>query len=134
MTCAAYLGTFDPITLGHVDIINRASTVFTRVVVGAFSQPQNKKPFFSIEKRVAFLEETCRAFQNVEIHSFSGLAVNFATRIGATVLIRGVRTQADFVYEMQMSGLNRSLQSSIETVFFPTKPEFGFISSSLVKE
>lgn len=134
MTCAVYLGTFDPITLGHVDIICRASQVFHRVVVGAFSQPQSKKPLFPIETRLAFLREACREFQHVEIQSFSGLAVNFARQVGATVLVRGLRTEADFVYEMQMAGINRALEAGIETVFFPTQHELSFISSSLVKE
>lgn len=134
MTCAVYLGTFDPVTLGHVDIICRASSVFQRVVVGAFSQAQNKQPYFSIEKRLGFLREACVSFQNVEIQHFSGLAIHFAKQVGATVLVRGLRTEADFVYEMQMAGVNRALQEGIETIFFPTQHEFSFISSSLVKE
>jgi pantetheine-phosphate adenylyltransferase len=134
MTCAVYLGTFDPVTLGHLDIIRRASDVFQRVVVGAFSQVQSKNPHFSIETRLGFLEEACRSLQNVEIQAFSGLAVNFAKQVGATVLVRGLRTEADFVYEMQMAGVNRSLQAGIETIFFPTLHELSFISSSLVKE
>lgn len=134
MTCAVYLGTFDPVTLGHVDIIYRASKVFHRVVVGAFSQPKSKNPLFSIETRLAFLREACREFPRVEIHAFSGLAVNFAAQVGASVLVRGLRTEADFVYEMQMAGINRALEAGIETVFFPTQHELSFISSSLVKE
>ena len=130
---AAYLGTFDPITLGHFDIISRAATIFHTLYIGIGTNKE-KKNFFSVAERMAIIHDVCRNLPNVKVKAFSGLAVDFAKAVDASVLVRGLRTEADFVYELQMAMMNRTLDMAIDTVFVPTRQDLSHVSSSLVKE
>lgn len=130
---AAYLGTFDPLTLGHFDIIKRASKLFEQLIVGIGQNPA-KNSCFSFDERLSMTKGVCQDLPNVKVHTFSGLAVDFAKFHKADVLIRGLRTEADFAYEMQMNAMNQVLNNKIESVFIPTRQELSHISSTLVKE
>lgn len=132
-TTAAYAGSFDPVTHGHLDVIQRAAKLFERVIVGVGTARQ-KQPLFSAEERVQMIVESCRKLTNVTAVIFDGLAVDFARSHDATCLVRGLRTEVDFTYETQMALMNRTLERKLETIFIPTAQEFGHISSSLVKE
>ncbi len=130
---ALYAGSFDPVTLGHMDIIVRASKIFDRVVIGIGHNP--KKPgLFSVEERTELLRSACKGLKNVSIKSFSGLTAEFATQEKCTVLIRGLRDAQDFGYEMQMAHMNHHLANKIDTIFMPCMQQYSNISSSLVKE
>jgi pantetheine-phosphate adenylyltransferase len=125
-------GTFDPVTNGHLDIIERAARRFDALVVGVLDNP-GKQPLFSVEERVALLKEVTHPFPNVEVDAFSGLLVDYAGRRGADVVVKGLRALTDFEYEIQMAQMNHSL-SGLETLFITTAPQWSFLSSSLVKE
>jgi pantetheine-phosphate adenylyltransferase len=130
---AVFTGSFDPITLGHEDVIRRASQLFDRVVVGV-GVANGKNPLFTVEQRVDLLREVCQDLPQVEICSFSGLSVAFAKSKQAKVLVRGIRSTSDYAYEVQMALMNRAMAPEIETIFIPTCPEYSHISSSLAKE
>ena len=130
---AIYPGSFDPITLGHLDIITRSSKLYEKVVVVVSRNP-TKSPMFSVEERIAQIRKTTQHLENVEVDSFDGLTVNYARRSGAKVLLRGLRVLSDFEKELQMAHTNKTLSDEIETVFLATSTEYGFLSSSLVKE
>ena len=130
---AIYPGSFDPITLGHLDIIERSSKLFATVIVAVLSNP-SKTPLFSIEQRVVQITECTQHLVNVEIDSFSGLTVEYARLRQAGVLLRGLRVLSDFEKELQMAHTNKTLWSEIETVFLATTKEYSFLSSSVVKE
>jgi pantetheine-phosphate adenylyltransferase len=133
MIVAAYLGSFDPMTLGHLDIITRVSKIFDRVIVGINKQGA-KVHCFSEAERFTQVQATCLGIANVEVEIFGGLAIDFARQRNVTVLVRGLRTEADYVYEMQMAMMNRTLDAHLETVFIPTKQSLSHVSSSLVRE
>ncbi len=130
---AAYSGTFDPITFGHTDIIERASRMFPRVVVAVSLNP-GKNPRFSIEERVELIQKSVKHLKNVEVKAFDGLVVDFARDHGVTVLVRGVRSVGNFDYEKQMAVMNRDLYSKLDTVMLVPSPEHAHLSSSLVRE
>ncbi|ELR97117.1 pantetheine-phosphate adenylyltransferase [Gloeocapsa sp. PCC 73106] len=130
---AIYPGSFDPITLGHLDIIERSSKLFEKVIVAVLSNP-GKKALFSTEQRVAQIQECTQHFPNVEVDSFSGLTVEYAKLRQAGVLLRGLRVLSDFEKELQMAHTNKTLWEEIETVFLATTKEYSFLSSSVVKE
>jgi pantetheine-phosphate adenylyltransferase len=130
---AAYSGTFDPITYGHYDIIKRASKMFPKLIVAVGSNIA-KSPKFTLEERVELIRKVVRRLENVEVQGFSGLIVDFAHEHGVTVLVRGVRTTADFDYEKQMAVMNRDLYSKLDTVIMNPSPEYAHLSSSLVRE
>ena len=130
---AAYSGTFDPITFGHTDIIERASRMFPRVIVAVGLNPA-KNPRFSIEERVALIRASVRKLKNVQVKPFSGLVVDFAREHGVSVLVRGVRSVGDFDYEKQMAVMNRDLYPKLDTVMLVPSPEHAHLSSSLVRE
>ena len=130
---AIYPGSFDPITLGHLDLIKRSSILFEKVIVAVLKNP-NKKPLFSIEKRVNQIQECTQNIPNIEVDSFTGLTVEYARRKKAGVLLRGLRVMSDFEQELQMAHINKTLENSLETVFLATNTELSFISSSVVKE
>jgi pantetheine-phosphate adenylyltransferase len=134
MITAIYPGTYDPVTLGHVDVITRAAGIFDRVVVGVVANPQHKAPMFSLEERVDFLREALGALENVEVDVFSELVVDFARRWEAKVIVKGLRVISDFEWEFQMNQLNRTLAPDIETVYVMASPQVSFVSSSGVKE
>lgn len=130
MTTALCPGSFDPPTNGHVDVVERVIELFDRVVVAVIDNPA-KEPLFTTSQRIQLLEEIHG--DRVEVTSFEGLLVAHAREVGADVVVKGLRTVDDYEYENQMAQMNRHL-TGMETVFMPTTPEFGFISSSLVKE
>ena len=133
MRIAVYPGSFDPITNGHVDIIERASRVFDKVIVGVLRN-RNKEPLFSASERVRLAELATEHLKNVGVESFDGLLVEFARQHKAAVIIKGLRTVNDFEYEFQMALLNKSLDSECETMFMMTNSKYSYISSSMVKE
>lgn len=133
MRVAVYPGSFDPITNGHLDIIERASKIFDKVVVGVLKN-KNKKPRFSSEERVMLIEKVTSDIPNVEVASFDGLLVDFARNYGAKVIIKGLRTVNDFEYEFQMALLNKTLDCECETMFMMTNSKYSYISSSMVNE
>jgi pantetheine-phosphate adenylyltransferase len=130
---AVYPGSFDPVTNGHLDIIERACCLFHRVIV-AVSIHVDKRPLFSLAERVDMLKEATARWENVEVESFEGLLVNFAAARGAGAVIRGIRAVSDFDYEFQMALMNRRLRQEIETVFLVPAEAYSYLSSSLVKE
>jgi pantetheine-phosphate adenylyltransferase len=127
-------GVFDPVTLGHLDIIRRTAGIFDRVVVGVVREPSHKQTMFSVEERVAFLEEALRDQDNVEVDVFAELVVEFAKRWGAKTMVKGLRVISDFEWEFQMNHLNRTLAPDVETVYLMSNPQYSFVSSSGVKE
>lgn len=130
---ALYPGTFDALTYGHLDIINRASRAFERVVV-AIAHNEDKRPMFSVEERLESLRSEAGHLVNVDISYFTGLTVEYAIKIGARVILRGLRATSDFEYELQMAMMNRTMESRVETLFLVPSPQTFFVSSSLVKE
>jgi len=127
-------GTFDPVTVGHLDIIRRGADKFGRVVVGLIEVPQRKSPLFTPDEREAFLREALSGCDNVVVDRFNELVVEFAHRWEARVILKGLRAISDFEYEFAMASLNRKLAPDIETVFMMASPEHGFLSSSGVRE
>jgi len=127
-------GSYDPVTLGHVDVISRSAAIFDRVVVGVVREPTHKQTMFSVEERVAFLEDALTGLDNVEVDVFSELVVDFARRWGATTMVKGLRVISDFEWEFQMNQLNRTLAPEIETLYVMASPQVSFVSSSGVKE
>ncbi|MEC6909015.1 pantetheine-phosphate adenylyltransferase [Photobacterium piscicola] len=132
-TRVIYPGTFDPITNGHLDLIDRAAAMFDHVIVGVAFNP-SKKPLFSLEERVNLAQQITAHLPNVEIVGFSGLLVNFAKEHNANILVRGLRAVSDFEYEFQLANMNRRLMPELETVFLTPAEENSFISSTIVKE
>ncbi len=130
---AVYPGTFDPITNGHSDLVQRAAGLFDRVIVGIAANP-SKTPLFGLAQRVAMAEQVLSGFDNVEVCGFSDLLVHFVKAKNAKVILRGLRAVSDFEYEMQLASMNRHLDHSLETVFMTPSEETSFISASLVKE
>ena len=130
---AIYPGSFDPITNGHIDLIKRASKLFDEVII-AITQNANKSSFLSIEQRVSAAENSIISLTNTTVLSFNNLLVDFAKEQNAQIIIRGLRAVSDFEYEFQLSGMNKRLNSEIETLFMTPSEEFANISSSLVRE
>lgn len=126
-------GSFDPPTKGHLDIVERCASLFDEVVVSVVHNP-SKSPLFTARERVELLEECCVAWPNVRVASFEGLLVDFAKEVGATTIVKGLRAVTDFEFEIQMSQMNRHLSGEVVSLFVATKPEYGYLSSSLVKE
>ena len=133
MVTAVYPGSFDPATYGHLDIIKRASLSFDRVVVGVLHN-SSKSPLFSVEERVNMLEEVTKEYQNIKIHSFTGLLVEFAKECEAHIIVRGLRAITDFDYELQMAQTNRIMSPDLDTLFLTTSLEYAYLSSTTVKE
>ena len=133
MITAIYPGTFDPVTLGHLDVIRRATKVFDRLIV-AVADGGRKKPWLTAAERVELLKLATRDMEHVEISTFSGLLMNYVRDQGANVVVRGLRAFADFEYEFQMALTNRKLASDIETVFFMTSEQHSYVSSTAVRE
>ncbi|MDG4812574.1 pantetheine-phosphate adenylyltransferase [Hydrogenovibrio sp. 3SP14C1] len=130
---AVYPGTFDPITCGHFDLIERAARFYDRLVI-AVADNRNKTSLFSLEKRVALAKEVTADIPNVEVIGFSGLLVDFVREIDGNVLLRGLRAVSDFEYEFQLASMNRKLAPEVETMFMTPAEQYAFISSSLVRE
>jgi pantetheine-phosphate adenylyltransferase len=130
---AVFTGTFDPLTLGHLDVIRRGRLLFDRLVVAIGVNP-NKQMLFSIDERVMLAKQVVAPFDNVEVRAFDGLAVQFVRRIGARIILRGVRTLSDMEYEFSMTLTNNTLDPSVETVFLMADGEYSHVSSSLIKQ
>lgn len=128
-----YPGSFDPITLGHLDVIKRAARIMDELVIGVLKN-STKAPLFTAEERVKLIQEVLKDIPNVTVLAFDGLTVDFAKKIGANVVIRGLRAVTDFEYELQIAQTNRKLDASIDTVFFTTNVDYAYLSSSIVKE
>jgi pantetheine-phosphate adenylyltransferase len=128
-----YPGSFDPPTNGHLDIVERSSRLFDKVVVGV-GQNLSKKTLFNADERVALMRDACKKWPNVEVRSFDGLQVDFAKECGASFIIRGIRALSDFEFEFEMGIMNRTLAPGIEMVYLMTAPEYLFVSASRVKE
>ncbi len=133
MRKAVYPGSFDPVTFGHLDIIERASRVVDEVIVAVLVN-SSKNPLFTIEERVSMLQQVTKQFSNVRIETFQGLTVDFARKVGANIMVRGLRAVSDFESEMQIAQTNHSLDPEIDTVFFTTSLEYAFFSSTIVRE
>jgi pantetheine-phosphate adenylyltransferase len=127
-------GTYDPVTLGHIDIIERASGLFDRVVVGVVEGSIRKLPMFTVEERVGFLRASVEHLDNVSVESFNALLIDYAREIRATTVVKGLRAISDFDYEFQMAQINKHLAPEIETIYLPASPRYSFISSSGVRE
>ena len=130
---AIYPGSFDPLTNGHVDIIQRGSRFFDRIVIGILLNLE-KSPLFTVPERVSIAREVFREWPNVEVDTFDGLLVDYARRKGASVIVRGLRAVSDFEYELQMALMNRRLNQDVETVFMMPAEPYTYVSSRLVKE
>jgi len=128
---ALYVGTFDPVTYGHLDVVRRAAALFDKVIVGVSVNPR-KLPVFSSEERAEMLREACAEVPNVRVDVVPGLVVDYARAVGARVIVRGLRAVSDFEFELQMASTNRALAPEVETVFFTPAPEFHYLSSSTV--
>lgn len=130
---AIYPGSFDPVTNGHLDLIERASKLFGRVVV-TVARNAEKAPMFTLKERMDMLREATQQFPNVEVDTFDGLLVDYARKLGARVLVRGIRAVSDYEYELQMALMNRRLEPQLETVFMLPAVEYSYLSSHLVRE
>ena len=133
MKTAVFPGSFDPVTLGHLDIIERSATVFDKVYVSVLNNGA-KSPTFSLEERVSFLQRVTKHLENVEIDTFSGLLADYVSEKKIDVIVKGIRSASDFDYEFQMALINKTLNPKVETVFLPTNPEYMAVHSSYVKE
>lgn len=133
MTVVLYPGSFDPVTNGHKDIIDRASRLFDKVIVSVVENPR-KIPLFTVEERVGMLKVIAKNYDNVEVDSFRGLLINYAREKNVNIIVKGLRALSDFEYEFQMALVNRKLESRLETMFMMTNSRYSYLSSSIVKE
>ena len=133
MVRAIYPGSFDPVTYGHLDVIKRASKIVDELIVGVLNN-KSKTPLFSVENRVKMLNDAVSDLPNVKVMSFEGLLVDFAKKVDAQLIVRGLRAVTDFEYELQMSQTNSVLNNEVDTIFFTASLEYAYLSSSTVKE
>ena len=133
MSVAIYPGSFDPITLGHIDIISRVSKLFDNLIVAVLTN-KNKKCMFTLEERVNMIKQETECFNNVQVDSFDGLLVDFVNKKNANIIIRGLRAVTDYEYEIQLAQTNKVLNNQIETLFINTNLKYSYLSSSVVKE
>ena len=133
MVTALYPGSFDPVTVGHVDIVSRASNLFDKLVVAVYDTP-SKNLLFTTDERDQLMKDACSHLPNVEVTRFSGLVVQYAIDIGAEVIVRGLRSGSDFEYEFDMAFMNRRLEPEVDLVCFMTSQDYMFVSASLLKE
>ncbi|HSW70979.1 MAG TPA: pantetheine-phosphate adenylyltransferase [Gammaproteobacteria bacterium] len=133
MRIAVYPGTFDPITFGHIDLLDRASRIFDQVIVGIAANP-DKKPLFSIAERKDLAAESLKAYKNIKIEGFDSLLLDFVKKVNASIILRGLRAVADFDYEFQLASMNRFLNPNIESLFLMPAEKYMYISASLVRE
>ena len=133
MKIGIYPGSFDPITFGHIDIIERAAKVVDELVIGVLNNSE-KKPLFTAEERVSLIKEAVKHVPNVRVEAFAGLTVDFAMANNAKILVRGLRAVTDFEYELQIAQINHKICNELDTIFFTTSVEYSYLSSSVVKE
>ncbi len=130
---AIYAGSFDPVTRGHLDLIERAANLFDEVIVAIGVHP-TRRPLFTFEERLALLEEVTKPIANARIERFDGLLIHYCKAVGARVIVRGLRAATDFEYELQIAHANADMDPTVDTIFLPTRANYGFISASLVRE
>ncbi len=130
---AVYAGSFDPVTFGHVDLMDRAVALFDKVIIAIGVHP-TRKPLFTLEERLGLLREVSKHLPNVTIASFDSLLINFCQSVGARAIVRGLRVVTDFEYELQIAHANADLCPEIDTIFLPSRTEHGFVSASLIRE
>ncbi len=130
---AVYPGSFDPISLGHLDVIERAATIFEKIIVAVLINPE-KSGYFTIEEKMEMCKVAVKHLPNVEVRGFSGLLVNFLKEVNSRVIIKGLRVVSDFDYELQMANANRAMEPEIETLLMMTSPKYSYLSSSLVRQ
>lgn len=130
---AVYPGSFDPVTLGHLDMIQRAAKLYDKLIVAVLNNT-SKKPLFSVEERIELLTKVTAHIPNVEVDEFSGLLIQYMQQQKASVIIRGLRAVSDYEYELQIAAANRAMNDSVETLFMLSSPNYSFLSSSIVKE
>jgi len=130
---AVYAGSFDPLTFGHLDLIERASKLFDQVIIAIGRHP-TKRPLFTYAERLDLLREVSKPYPNVRVDSFEGLLIHYCQRVGARAIVRGLRAATDFEYELQIAHANADMAPRIDTVFLPTRANYGFVSASLVRE
>jgi pantetheine-phosphate adenylyltransferase len=133
MVTALYPGSFDPVTVGHVDVATRAAKLFEKVVIAVYETP-SKNLMFTADERLELLQRSCKHLPNVEVTKFGGLMVRFAKEVGAGVIVRGLRSGSDFEYEFEMAFMNRRLEPEVDLVCFMTSQDYMFVSASLLKE
>mgnify|MGYP002740670188 FL=1 len=133
MKIAIYPGSFDPVTFGHLDVISRSAKMVDKLIIGVLIN-NNKTPLFSTEDRVRMINELISEYSNVEVHSFSGLTVDYAKKVGATMIVRGLRAVTDFEYELQLAQTNKVIAEEVDTIFLATSLKYSYLSSSTVKE
>ena len=133
MKTAVYPGSFDPVTMGHLDIVERTSQIFDKVIIGVLNN-RAKSPLFSVEERVNMLREVTADLPNVEVQSFAGLLIDFVRKNEAQIIVRGLRAITDFEYELQMAQTNRVMAPEVDTLFLTTNLRYSYLSSSIVKE
>ena len=133
MTTAIYPGSFDPITYGHLDVIERAAKVFDQLIIGVLNN-YSKKSLFSVEERLEMIRVVTFQYPTVDIRAFDGLLIDFTEKVNAQVIVRGIRAVSDFEYELMMAQTNKRLRDNVETVFFATSAEYSYVSSSTVRE
>ena len=133
MKKAIYPGSFDPVTFGHLDIISRSAKMVDKLIIAVLIN-KSKSSLFSMEERVRMISEYVKEYKNVEVHSFSGLAVDYAKEVGATMIVRGLRAVTDFEYELQLAQTNKVMAEDIDTLFLATNLKYSYLSSSIVKE
>lgn len=133
MKISIYPGSFDPITYGHIDIIDRASKISDRLIVAVLNNPE-KKSLFKVEERCEMIKDAIKTYDNVEVESFDGLLVDYAKSKGANIIIRGLRAVTDFEYELQLAQTNRQIYDKVDTVFLLTNIQYSYLSSSIVKQ
>jgi pantetheine-phosphate adenylyltransferase len=133
MVIAVYPGTFDPLTYGHMDVIERAATLFEKLVVGIYENP-SKQPLFALDQRVRLVKQATSGLANVQVKAFKGLTIDFVQQVGGRVMIRGLRANSDFEREFEMALMNKKLAPNIELLCFMTTSQYQFLSSSLIKE
>lgn len=133
MAKAVYPGSFDPVTLGHLDVIRRAARATDELIIGILRNTK-KKPLFSLEERKEMIEDCVKEINNVTVKVFDGMTVDFARENGANIIVRGLRAVSDFEYEMQMAQTNHTIDPQVDTIFFTTSLEYAFLSSTIVKE
>ena len=133
MKTAVYPGSFDPVTMGHLDIVERTSQIFDKVIIGILNN-RAKSPLFSVEERVNMLKEVTADLPNVEVQSFAGLLIDFVRKNEAQIIVRGLRAITDFEYELQMAQTNRVMAPEVDTLFLTTNLRYSYLSSSIVKE
>lgn len=133
MKKAIYPGSFDPVTFGHLDIISRSAKMVDKLIIAVLIN-KSKSSLFSMEERVRMISEYVKKYKNVEVHSFSGLTVDYAKEVGATMIVRGLRAVTDFEYELQLAQTNKVMAEDIDTLFLATNLKYSYLSSSIVKE